>query len=396
MNTNDYHHQAYTGEKTRLGPVYRGTRSVSEPLPRKTPVLMVGMHLTKTRGGISTLTRDILHSSLTGEYDFIYVASQAEDYGRIRKAVLAVTSFLRFTILCIAKRPALVYVHIGSNASLYRESAFIVLARLLGKSVLSHFHAGDVDDYYPQQPELGKSFIRRAIGMSETVIAVSQASASQLRNIVPTANIAVIPNAVDMTSFVPRPEIAIAESSPVRLLFVGATGKLKGEHDLIEAIALARKSEPNFKSSLIGFGAEGLRAKCALLGIAEVIEYLGPVSVDERISFFQNADIFVLPTYAEAMPVSVIEAMASGLAIITTPVGGIPELIEDGVDGFLVEPGDVKALAERIVYLVRNPEVRRKTGRNANRKFKGLMKFSNYIDKLRNQMKKVETAGTIS
>ncbi len=348
---------------------------------------MVGMHLTKTRGGITTLTKDILSSDLLRDYEFNYISSQAEEYGRVRKVLLAITSFISFTAQCLLKRPALVYVHIGSNASLYRESAFIVVGRLLGKSVISHFHAGDIDEYFPKQPAIGKTFIRWSISLSHIIIAVSKMSERQLRNMVPAANVRLILNTIDITSI--RPSLRTNPDSIVRLLFVGATGKLKGEHDLLNALASLRETKPEIRVTMLGFGAETLRATCLDLGILDLIEHLGPVSVEERIAYFERADIFVLPTYAEGMPISVIEAMAAGLAIISTPVGGVPDLIDNGKDGFLVPVGDVDALAEKIKFLVNNPFERKALGNNARIKCLRLMDFDSYIQKLRVEIENV-------
>jgi glycosyltransferase involved in cell wall biosynthesis len=104
------------------------------------------------------------------------------------------------------------------------------------------------------------------------------------------------------------------------------------------------------------------------LGLDAHVDQLGPVALAERVAYFQRADIFILPTYAEGLPIAVLEAMAAGLPIITTPVGGIPELIEDGVDGLLIQPGDVQALAARIALLLGDAELRRQLGQRAQRR----------------------------
>jgi len=384
-----YISQIRLAEKIIISPV------VSEPVAReiattetKPRVLMVGMHLTKTRGGISTLIAEILNSPLKNQFEFVYIESQAEDFNKFGKAFLAAWAIVRFVFNCLSASPALVYVHLGSNASLYRESVFIFLAKFFGKKVVAHFHAGDIDNYFPFQSKLGQKFIQRAINISDKVIAVSTESARQLRNITCSPNVSVITNAVNTSNF---NVFNINDASPknrqkaetVKLLFVGATGKLKGERDLVQALAILRDGAPDLKVSFLGYGAENLKSYCEELKVTNFIEFLGVVPMNERISFFQKADIFVLPTYAEAMPMSVIEAMAAGLPVISTPVGGIPELIKDGVDGLLFPPGDVKALAEKISFLVNNKKIRIKIGKKARQKAREQMDFSQYTEKLR-------------
>lgn len=357
--------------------------SVSKKL--KPRVLMVGTHLTKTRGGITTLIAEILKSPLKEEFDFHYIESQAEDFGKIGKTLLALAAVARFLWICPAKRPDLIYVHLGSNASLYRESVFIFLAKIFRKKVVAHFHAGDIDDYYPLQNRLGQRFIRLSLGLSDYLIAVSRESARQLKNIVKSPNISVIANAIDTSVFDFSDRRHLRQDDAARLLFVGATGKLKGERDLIKALAILRGTDgkSKIKVSFLGYGAENLANYCQKLGVAEYIEFLGAVSIEERVAFFQKADIFVLPTYAEAMPMSVIEAMASGLPVISTTVGGIPEIVEDGADGFLIPPGDVEALAKKISYLLENECVRVKVGAKARQKALEQMDFQQYTNKLR-------------
>ncbi len=361
----------------------KGRAATATNKPR---ILMVGMHLTKTRGGITTLAADILRSDLKADYDLTYIASQAEDLGGVGKALLAVSATLQFVAQCFLKRPQLVYVHIGSNASLYRESAFVVLARLFRRPVISHFHAGDVDLYMARQPRVGKWFIRSAIALSSRIIAVSNESARQLAELNKGLRISVIPNAIDTSTFLAdrRPEKTV--DGPVKLLFVGAVGKLKGEKDLVQALALIKQTGVDVSVSFLGDRAEGLAEYCRKLGVTDSIGHLGPVPMYKRLDFYRDADMFVLPTYAEAMPIAVIEAMAAGLPVITTAVGGIPEIIDDGVEGFLIECGDVNELAEKIVLLSRDEQKRLEMGSNGRSRILRQMNFDRYIEGLRTEL----------
>lgn len=350
-------------------------------------IVMVGMHLSKTRGGITTLTDAILRSELQTDYRFHYIASQAEDYSKPRKMIIALSAFVHFAVRVLLDRPNLAYVHIGSNASLYRESGFIILAKLFRTRVLTHFHAGDLDQYYFKQNAVGRAFIRWALGRSDRIIAVSDASARALRELEDSLNISVVANAIDTSLFGTRSPRR-QENKIVRLLFVGAAGKLKGERDLIQALGLLKaRRDLELRVSFIGHGTEDLTQLCDEEGIAGMVEHLGPVSMSKRVKYFEDADIFVLPTYAEAMPISVIEAMASGLAVITTPVGGIPELVSDGVDCSLFPPGDISALADTIARLAIDPEARETIGAQAQIKARQHWDIDNYVLRLAKEIK---------
>ncbi len=350
-------------------------------------IVMVGMHLSKTRGGITTLTDAILKSELQTDYRFHYIASQAEDYSKPRKMIIALSAFVHFAVRVLLDRPSLAYVHIGSNASLYRESGFIILAKLFRTRVLTHFHAGDLDQYYFKQNAVGRAFIRWALGRSDRIIAVSDASARALRELEDSLDISVVANAIDTSLFGTRSPHR-QENKIVRLLFVGAAGKLKGERDLIQALGLLKaRRDLELRVSFIGHGTEDLTQLCDEEGIAGMVEHLGPVSMSKRVKYFEDADIFVLPTYAEAMPISVIEAMASGLAVITTPVGGIPELVSDGVDCSLFPPGDISALADTIARLAIDPEARETIGAQAQIKARQHWDIDNYVLRLAKEIK---------
>jgi glycosyltransferase involved in cell wall biosynthesis len=373
--------------------IFRGASNRRVSVAKKPRLLMVGMHLTRTRGGISTLTADILSSPLKDNFDIRYIASQAEDLRRPSKLLFGVYALLKFLLFCIVRPSAIVYVHIGSNASLYREAAFILLGSILGRKTISHFHAGDIEIYFARQPELGKKVIRKCIGLSDTVIAVSRASASQLEQLTHHPHISVLKNAIDTSAFtVIERSIKERGNHTTRLLFVGAAGKLKGEQDFIRALASLRDKGLNIKADLIGFGAGRLAGYCEQLGVSDLVGHLGPVPMDKRVGFYRSADIFVLPTYAEAMPISVIEAMAAGLAIVTTPVGGIPELIDDGEDGMLVPVANVEVLAEQIAHIIGNPKLRLALGRNARRKAVEQLDFAKYIDTLQNELRRLGKA----
>ncbi len=360
-------------------------------------ILMVGAHPTKTLGGISTLISDILHSSLAREFAFKHIVSQMDECNRLGKLALASTALLRFIWTLVSWRPEVVYIHVGGNASLYRKTIFIALARLAGWRVMTHFHAGNFAPYFSAQTKLGQRVILRGLGLSNKFIAVSQEMATWLAQLWPQAEVTVIPNGVRTESFACQ---RTYDAAVPRLLFVGKMGFLKGEADLLRALQslaahmvradlgvfpspdlratagadsqvcpyVAPTQPPAFRLDLVGQRSAEIGELIRSTGLDSHIDQLGPVSLAERVEYFKRADIFILPSYAEGLPLAVIEAMAAGLPIITTPVGGIPELIEDGVEGLLIQPGDCQALARQIALLLGDADLRRQLGERAQRR----------------------------
>lgn len=331
--------------------------SVSSPQASATAprILMIGPHRTRTLGGISTVIDGLLRAAPDACCTMRHIASQSDEAKGWRKFVLAVRALCQCMFTVLWWRPTVTLIHVGSNASLYRKAVFIAVARGLGQRVITHFHAGDFDLYYERQGLFGQQLIRSGLQRSHKLIAVSEASAQQLRELLPDADIEMIPNGIKTQDFAP---VLCQQDGYVRLLFVGGMGKGKGERDLIRALQIVADRVPQLRVSLLGNGAESLQTLIDECGVRGQIEYLGPVPHAERVQFFRRADIFVLPSYGEGMPMSVLEAMAAGLPVIATNVGGIPELITHNVEGFLLVPGDVQALAERIMQLTNDAALR--------------------------------------
>ena len=313
------------------------------------------------------MVRELPGSQLANNYEFCHIASQADELSQFGKILLAIVSFIHYAWFISTRRPELVYIHVGGNASLYRKIPFIAFGRLSGRRVLAHFHAGDFVPYFNRQSGAGRRLILWGLNQSHRLLTCSHELKRLLEHHLPEAQVDVLPNGVETKLFATKRRLRTEaqKHDPVRLLFAGAMGRLKGERDLVQAIERASRKLPNLRVLMLGHGSETVMELCKETGLWPQLEYFGPAPMNERVDFFKQCDLFVLPTYAEGMPVSVIEAMAAGLPVITTPVGGIPELITDGVEGWLVTPGDVDALAEKIALLVNNEPMRLAMGRLA-------------------------------
>lgn len=153
-------------------------------------------------------------------------------------------------------------------------------------------------------------------------------------------------------------------SSSKHLVFVGRMAAVKGVPVLLDAVARLHGEDPDVTLTLVGDGPDRglIEARIAALGLDRVVTITGYLSQAEVADQLARADVFVLPSFAEGVPVVLMEAMASRLPVVTTRIAGIPELVEDGVSGFVVPPGDATSLASRLGDLLADPDLRVQMG----------------------------------
>lgn len=157
----------------------------------------------------------------------------------------------------------------------------------------------------------------------------------------------------------------VGRETGTRLLFVGRLAGVKGVPVLLQALARLKTQHPALQLTLIGDGPERPRieAEAKALGLGDNTRFLGYQSQDAVAEALQQSDLFVLPSFAEGLPVVLMEAMAAALPVVTTRIAGVPELVQDGESGLLVAPGDVDALSTALETLVSDPKRRARMGR---------------------------------
>jgi len=189
--------------------------------------------------------------------------------------------------------------------------------------------------------------------------------------------VTVLRNAVDTDRFTPEKDNKIRnkykfKSDDIVILFVGHLEAFKGLFELIYAFNNVKKEKENVKLIIIGDGSQKIRSKKEIneLGLEESVIFAGKIPPSEIHEFYQTSDIFVLPSHTDAggPPVVFIEAMACGLPVIGTDVGGIPEGIDDGVNGFIVPPESVEELTKKLEILVTDESLRKEFGSNSLKK----------------------------
>jgi glycosyltransferase involved in cell wall biosynthesis len=322
-----------------------------------TNVVMIGA-APGTRGGVSALVELYAAQGLFQRWDVVYVPTQ-RDGSKVRKLGVAIRAWLDVLWRLALGTVALLHVHIASNASFWRKAMFIVPARLLGVPYLLHMHGGNFLGFYNRASPGGRAFIRWIYRGAHRVIALSDEWRAIVASVEPACRIVVIPNPVE----VPAWSAPLADSPP-QVLFLGVLEERKGVHDLLHAWTHVLARHPDARLVLAGSGSDAsVGALVRSLGLEGSVSMPGWVGADERSRLLRASWAFALPSHLEAMPMAVLEAMAAGLPVVATRVGGIPAAVSHGVSGFLVEPRDPTAIAQALGALLADAAMRRSMGR---------------------------------
>lgn len=317
------------------------------------------------RGISSVLSSYFTYNKFKGYY-IDYVATSHR--GNVNLKIIALgISLVRYTFKLLFTNTKIVHIHTADFRSFPRKGLYVLLAYIFRKKIILHIHGAQFREFYTSSSKMLRALISKILDLADTIIVLSEFWLKYFQTITITPNIRILFNPVDGAGFDSRPHDYSKKTKDV--LYMTMLYARKGIYDLLEAIPIVIGAEPSARFLLCG---EGDIAKCRNIckekGIIDNVKFCGYVTGQAKIDKLFNADIFVLPTHFEGFPISMIEAMFNGLPIITTPVGGIPDVFVDGVNGFLVQPGDVENIANRLIRLLKDTSLRKKMGeKNANR-----------------------------
>jgi glycosyltransferase involved in cell wall biosynthesis len=293
------------------------------------------------------------------EFDLTFLTTRGT--GRFRTLVFTPISLVKFGIKCAQGQFDLVHINLSVNASAYRKFAFSLVCRMFDVPYVLHLHGSDFHIFWASQKSIPHRVIDRLFLDAAAVIVLGQTWKNRVLNILPeiSPNIEILLNASELVA--PSAEKSIADDA--KIIFLGILGPRKGSRDLLSALKILG-TDTRWTATLAGDGEIGLtRQLIDQYGLAFRVEAPGWVGPEAVRALLSSADILVLPSYEENLPMSVVEGFAAGLAVITTPVGAVPDILEHDVEGLLVAPGDVEALAAALRSLIVDPALRARLGR---------------------------------
>ncbi|OEZ61616.1 spore coat protein SA [Duganella sp. HH105] len=318
-----------------------------------------------TMGGISSVVNVYRAAGLFERFSIVYIATHC-DGGAAAKLRLLCSAWCKFVGMLLTGRIGMLHVHVSRRASFWRKALFFLPAYLFRVPAVLHLHSGAFHEFYADDcGPFRRWLIRYIFDRAAQVVVLSNTWKTWAQGISRNPHITAIYNPVLLSA---QP-YAWHERIQGQTLFFGRLGKNKGSYDLVQAAQTLAATHPQLQLRLGGDGElEQTRGRAEELGVADRVQLLGWVTGEEKARCLADATVYVLPSYNEGLPMSVLEAMAAGLPVLTTPVGGIPEAVTDGVEGFLITPGDVPALAQRWSLLLSDPALAERMGNAARRK----------------------------
>jgi glycosyltransferase involved in cell wall biosynthesis len=295
------------------------------------------------------------------------VKTTPADRSLIQGVVAQLLLLARLARWCLLWRPQIVHIHTCSRFSFWRSAGDVALARLLGRRVVLHIHGGGIGSFLDSLRPWPAGLARLTLRACTKVIVLGQGWKDILTPWCDTRRLEIVPNGVPV-----QPQRKASPERPFSVLCLASYDPLKGQTDLLRAAAILHRSGP-IRVALLGPEARAGQRRALLdlaasLGLGDAVDIPGPVAGADKDPWWSSASCFCLPSYMEAQPMSLLEAMAMGLPVIATRVGSIPESVLDGSEGLLFEPGDLGALVSHLKTLRDHPALADRLGRAGRRR----------------------------
>lgn len=321
---------------------------------------MVGPALDAS-GGIAAVARSWLESPELRDVDVRYYASMG-DGGTLEKVGRMAAGQVRFAA-SVARRtwPDVWHIHLTQYTSFWRKLVYFREALFTGRPIVVHIHGSNGFERLHDDNPIARPIVEWMLRRSAAICVVSKQMAEVVKRwIGDEVPIHVLYNPVSVDEFATARKDG---DRPPVVLFLGLICEAKGTFDLLATVPTVLSRVPDARFVIAGNGeVDRLRAEAERLGVADRVTIPGWIRGDDKLKALADAGVLCLPSYAEGLPVCVLEAMACGLPVVSTPIAGIPEAVRDGRTGYLVPPGDRAALADRLVRLLADDGLRRRMG----------------------------------
>ncbi len=300
----------------------------------------------------------------------LHFGQKLNDFGKItfRKLMHLVGFVIKLILTMVIYRPHLVYFTIMPTGKVfYRDALFIRIIKLFSSKIIIHLHGKGIKEAADRSP-----FIRRLYKKTfnnVNLICLSQNLTNDIETIYDSKPF-ILANGIEINNIFPFNK---ADNKIPTLIFLSNLSLSKGIQTFVNSLAELRNQNILFSVKIVGdsmdYTIEETKKFIKAKGLSDQVKVLGPKFGKEKIDHLSQADIFVLPSFNECFPLTILEAMQVGLPIVATKIGGIPDMIKDNVEGLLIDLNKPNDLSEKLKSLILDPDLRKRLGKNAQERF---------------------------
>ncbi|HEY6823368.1 MAG TPA: glycosyltransferase family 4 protein, partial [Steroidobacteraceae bacterium] len=318
------------------------------------PVLMLGA-AAETRGSIAAVVDAYRVHGFFRRWPVEYLETHSSG-GLLQDARQTLKAVAHFASRLARERRAAVHVH-STARTFWRDTPFIAAALLARCPVILQLHGGGFERLHDAASTPARAALHAILERASGIVVPAESLRGWVRRMHRNAPVYCIPSPVNV------PQVRRDAPRGNVVLFLGRLDAAKGIFDLLEAVAALRGSIPDLRLVCAGEGDRAAVARYAeRLGIRDSVKFTGWVGPSGKRALLESAAVFALPCYSAGMPMSLLEAMSAGIPAIAAPVGGIPEVLTDGVSGMLVAPGDTATLSRNLRKLLVEPDFAQRIG----------------------------------
>lgn len=317
------------------------------------------------QGGVASVVNTMLAQQFSKDWQIKHIASHRAG-SKLTLLMVFINALCKLTLIRMFNEPGVAHIHMASRGSFSRKALLARWASFLGFRILLHLHGAQFDQFYERECSPAKQQkVAKLFYLADMVVVLGDKWFHWVSQTFPAVKqLKIVYN--------PGPSVTLPRqlSSTPTLLFLGRLGERKGVHDLIAALPEVIQRVPDLKIILGGDGdLERFRRQAESAGILSHIEFAGWIGSERKFQLLASSTAFVLPSYNEGFPVGIIEAMACGIPIVATTVGGIPDAITDGQEGLLVPAGDISALSQALIRVLTNHTLAHQLSSQAKQKY---------------------------
>lgn len=320
-------------------------------------ILYLGPDMKET-GGMSSVVKT--YCQFAGPY-FHFICTY-KDGSILLKLINLLQSLFLINYYCVFRNINIVHIHTASNRSFFKNTIFLMISKLYRKKVILHIHGGAFEEYYQRH----KKFCSHICSHADYLIAVSKYFKTFFEKHHLNHHIDVLYNAVDISENIHK-----RHTNHFELTFMGAININKGVYDILRCVSKHKDYFVNMKVNICGLGeTDNLLKYIKTNKLEDIVYYHGWVSGNKKALILAGTTIYLQPSYYESLGISIIEAMSYSIPIVASNVGGIPDLVQNGVNGFLINPGDDESLFQSIKIILDNEVLLRNMGQKSYEKSK--------------------------